>query len=110
MPAAGFPVISRTTSIPELAIIAAESVVMTVLPILIPSSTDSSLVVSYFSEGNPVLFSAANALSGDKSAMAASRIPLVRCDCEILGLYLSQWPYGPPVVRLTTLNQIFRLQ
>ena len=95
IPAAGFPVISRTTSIPALAIIAAESAVMAVLPALIPSSTESPLVVSYFSGGNPVLSSAANALSGDKSAIAASRSPLVRCAWEILGLQLSQLVDGP---------------
>lgn len=84
MPAAGFPVASRTTSIPELAIIAAESVVITVFPVLKPSTRDILPVASYFSGGHPVLSSADSALSGARSAMAANRIPLVWCDCEML--------------------------
>ena len=87
-PAAGDPVTSRITSMPGVAMRAAESVVIAVLSDAMPSATEMEACESYFSLGKPVRSSAARARSLERSAMAARRMPGERWAWEMLSVLL----------------------
>lgn len=74
---------------PGCAMSFSESVVMAVLPAWRPSAREMVAAASYLSSGKPVRLREARARSMERSAMPASRTPLVRWHCEMLGLSMS---------------------